>query len=279
MRLMLHDDYSLGQTQDENLKVWPPILWNDFRPNSNDEILNHYYAYSSGCKTPTIWGLAATSAGAVAAAAFGPALLAGAKSALGAIKLKGLFTGATKSISGLNLGTKKLLANEAIQSMSKQVEGQAKMEAQKAANTAKQKARRRLDSGSERNRIVENYRRQYAKLVGNQFQGRVGAMSLPELEAELKNQKRILKASADKCKKTPCDTAGCRSMGVLTARMQYVQALIAAYKETGTKTPLEYEAKFSDKALKGETNMAGFGLGGMVPLLIIGGLLLSRLKK
>jgi hypothetical protein len=263
---MLHDNYTMGQDL-ETIDVWPPVLWEEFRPNTDGEILDHYYAHSAGCQKPTLWGGLATATAGIAAAAFLPATLAGSKAALLAIKKKGAAS-ITKGI-----------GKPAAALITKNVSDSLNANSKKAANTSKQKIRRQLDSGSEKDRIKDTYRREYQQLIGNNFTGRIGRMSLPELQNELKNQKRILKVSADKCKKLPCDSAGCRNMGVLTARMQYVEALIAAYKGSGTKTPAEYDAKFSDKAFKGETNMAGFGLGGMVPLLIIGGLLLSRLKK
>lgn len=266
MRLMLHDNYTMGQDL-ETIDVWPPIRWTEFRPNTDGEILDHYYAHSAGCQKPTLWGGLAIATAGIAAAGFLPAALAGSKAALMAIKSKGV-----ASIS-------KGVGAPAAAMITKEVSDKFNANSKKAANTSKQKLRRQLDSGSEKNRIKETYRREYQKLIQNNFTGRIGQMSLPELQNELKNQKRILKVSADKCKKMPCDTAGCRNMGVLTARMQYVEALIAAYKGSGTTTPAQYDAKFSEKAYKGETNMGGFGIGGMLPLLIIGGLVLSRLKK
>lgn len=278
MKLQLHDNFQ-PLSQDETLDVWPPIQWNEFRPNSRAEILDHYYAYSTGCKSPTVWGIAAMSAGAVAAAAFGPALLAGAKSALSAIKLKGVFAGVNKSVAKLGTSTKLLLSNEAVQTMSKQVEGQAKKDAKKAANTAKQKARRQLDSGAERDRIVETYQRQYNKMQQGGFQSNIGSMSLDQLKQQLAAAKNSVKVSADKCKKTPCDTAGCRNMGVLTARVQYIEALIKAYTSTNTATPQGFDQKFSKQAVDGKTSMGSIISGFGLPLLIIGGLLLSQRKK
>ena len=265
MRLMLHDNYGMSQ-DGQLLPVWPPVQWNDFRPTSREQILEHYYAYSAGCQKPTLWGGIALAAGAAATAGFGTAALGGAKAALIGIK--------SKAISGGSA----IIGKEAADTISKSVERSAAASAKKASNTTKQKARRQLDGKAEKDRIVDTYLREYARMDGRNFAGKVGAMDLNQLEAELAKQKGIVKASEDKCKKLPCDTAGCRNMGVLNSRVQYIQALIAAFKSSGTTTPAEYNAKFTDKALKGETSMAGFG-GAILPLLIVGGLLLSRFKK
>lgn len=276
MRLMLHDDYS-AMSSDDTLNVWPPIKWDQFRPKSRNEILDHYYAHSTGCKTPTAWGLAAASAGAVASAAFGPALLAGAKSALGAIKLKGLFSGATKSISALGTAVKKNVGDEAVDQMSKQVENTFKAEAKKEADSARNRIRKQTDGNQEKQRIVDTYNREYLQMQSKGFQNNVANLSLDQLKAQLQAAKNSVKVAEDKCKKTPCDTAGCRNMGVLKVRVQYLQALIKSYTSSGTSTPQEFNQKFSKQAVAGKTSMAGFG-GGLLPAIILGALFFSSRK-
>lgn len=84
MLLQLHDN-----GQDISLDLYPPITWKDFQPQTRAEILDHYYAYSAGCKTPTLFGSLAAGSVGLAAAAFAPAIGAAAAKALGAIKIKG----------------------------------------------------------------------------------------------------------------------------------------------------------------------------------------------
>ena len=266
MRLMLHDNFQ-GLSQNESLNVWPPVKWDEFKPNGQTDILNHYYAYSSGCKTPTLFGGLALAAAGVATAGFGAASLAGAKAALLAIKSKAL------------VGTSKVIGAKSADLISKEVSKSAKLSAQKAGNTAKLQARRKLDNASERRRIVDTYQRQYQKMQSGGFQGRVANMDLEQLKGQIADAKRSVKISADKCKKVPCDQAGCRNMGVLNARVQYLEALEAAYKRSGTSTPGQYNEKFAKAIETGKTSLAGFGVQALVPLLIIGGLVFSRLKK
>jgi hypothetical protein len=209
----------------------------------------------------------ALAAGAAATAAFGPALLAGAKAALVGIKAKAITGGAS------------IVGKEAVDAMSGQVSKTAKEKAQKAGNTAKQEARRRFDNKAEKDRIVDTYIRQYAKLTSNGFQNNVGSMTLDQLKTRLSAAKNSVKVAEDKCKKMPCDTAGCRNMGVLNAIVQYIEALIKAYTSTGTSTPQEFSQKFSEKAATGKTSMGSVFGSGFFPAIIIGGLILSRLKK
>lgn len=266
MRLMLHDDYGMSQASDM-IPVYPPIKWDEFRPNTRKEILNHYYAYSSGCQKPTLFGGLALAAAGVASAGFGTAALAGAKAALIGIK--------TKAISG----TASVIGAQSADLISKTVEDSAKKSADKAGNTARQTARRMTDSDAEKDRIVDTYTREYNQMASKGFQNNVAKLTLSELKTKLVAAQNSVKVAEGKCKKLPCDTAGCRNMGVLNARVQYLQALIKTYEGSGTSTPAEYNAKFTDKALTGKTSMGGFFSGMGLPALIIGGLILSRLKK
>lgn len=266
MRLQLHDNFQ-GLSQNESLNVWPPVKWDEFKPNGQTDILNHYYAYSSGCKTPTLFGSLALAAAGVATAGFGAASLVGAKAALLGIKSKAI------------VGTSKVIGAKSANLISKEVSKSAKMSAQKAGNTAKQQTRRKLDNASERQRIVDTYERQYQVMQNAGFQGRVANMDLEELKRFIVDAKRRVKIAADKCKKVPCDTAGCRNMGVLNARLQYLEALAEAYKRSGTSTPNEYNQKFAKAIETGKTSLAGFSVQALLPFLIVGGLIFSRLKK
>lgn len=265
MLLQLHDDF--GLSQGPTLDVWPPIKWQEFRPNSREEILDHYYAYSTGCKTPTLFGGLALAAGAAAAAAFGPALLAGAKTALLGIKAKAITGGSA------------IIGTKAVDQMSDQVSKTAKEKAQKAGNTAKQKNRRRFDNRAEKDRIVDTYIRQYNKTDTGGFQSNVGSMTLDQLKARVSAAKNSVKVAEGKCKKLPCDTAGCRNMGALNAIVQYCEALIEAYKASGTTTPQEFNEKFSKAAADGKTRIGSALSGITLPALVIAGLILSKIKK
>jgi len=265
MLLQLHDNQ-------EEIPVYPPIVWNEFKPKTEGEILDHYYAYSAGCKTPTLWGSIIIGTLGVTAAAFAPAIgaavskaLAGAKAAGGAAAVK-------------TAAAKKTFAAKAKSTISQGVKKAASIQAARATDTARQKTRRSLDRiAGENVRIVENYFRQYDRMEQNGFQNRISAMTLAELQTELIKQKRILDESFAKCKKLPCDTAGCRSMGVLTARVQYVEALIKAMQNAGVKTPAEYNEKFTNAVNDGKTTLAGIAIG--LPLLIILGAAFSIFKK
>jgi len=265
MLLQLHDN------QDE-IPVYPPIVWNEFKPTTDAEILDHYYAYSAGCKTPTLWGSIILGTLGATAAAFAPAIgaavskaLAGAKAAGGAAAVK-------------TAAAKKTLAAKAKTTISKGVKQAASIQAARATDTARQKTRRSLDRiAGENVRIVQNYYREYDQLEQNGFQNRISGMTLAELQTELINQKRIVDDSFKKCKKLPCDTAGCRSMGVLTARMQYVEALIKVMQNAGVKTAAEYNEKFTNAVDQGKTTLAGFAFG--LPLLLILGAAFSIFKR
>ena len=50
MIVQLHDNGQGLATQ----QVWPPVKWDDFKPKDPNTILDHYYAYSAGCQTPTL---------------------------------------------------------------------------------------------------------------------------------------------------------------------------------------------------------------------------------
>lgn len=259
MLLQLHDN------GEESFNVFPPIKWNEFQPKGKQAILDHYYAYSAGCKTPTLWGGLALASVGVASAAFAPAIAAGLGKTLGGIKA-GSLIGSVKDKEG---EAQSLVTDATRKSLEKS--------ANTASNTARQKTRRRLDSNSEKQRIAEAYARWYARSESNNFSQRVSQMNLDQLKAELAKQKAIVKDAEKKCSKVPCDTAGCRAMGPLTLRMQYVQALIKAYQSTGTKTPAEFNQKFSDAVAKGKTSMSGFSIG--LPFLIILGAAFSLLRK
>jgi hypothetical protein len=233
MLLQLHDDY--GMSQGPSLDIWPPITWQEFRPNSREEILDHYYAYSLGCQSPTAWGIALASASAVATAGFGASLLAGAGAAL-----KGIAAG---TISGSNA----LIGATATKQITDSVKNSAKASAKKAQGSAINKRRRSMDSGAEKKRIVDT---------------RMQNMTLAQLQAELPKLQKAVKDAEKKGKKVPCDTAGVRNMGVLNAALQYCQALIEAYKASGTSTPQEFNAKFSKAAADGKTRI-GSALSGI----------------
>jgi hypothetical protein len=266
MLLQLHDN-----GQDISLDLYPPITWKDFQPQTRAEILDHYYAYSAGCKTPTLFGGLALASVGMAAAAFAPAIGAAAAKALGGIKIKG---GAAALAA---TSAKDKAKQEAKKEISKGAQKSLAQSAGKAANTARQKTRRTFDSGSEKNRIVESYKRWYDRAVSNNFPQRTAQMTLQQLRAEEKKQKAILADSEKKCRKLPCDTAGCRAMGALTLRLQYVQALIKNFESSGTSTPQEYNAKFSEAINKGKTSLAGFKFG--LPFLLILGAAFSLLKR
>jgi hypothetical protein len=266
MILQLHDNHDQLE-----LNVWPPVLWDDFKLRNRADILDHYYAFSAGCKTPTLFGGLAMATIGLTTAAFAPAIAAGAGKALTSAKASGGAAAVGKA------AAKKSFIAKAKAEMSTATKATLVQKSEQAANTTRQKARRLLDQRSEKNRIVDNYNRMYSRLAANNFQGRMSSKTLAELKSELVNQKRILKESEKKCSKIPCDTAGCRSMGSLTLRMQYVQALIKAYESSGTKTPKEYNEKFSSAVAKGKTSLGGFSFG--LPLLIILGAAFSILKK
>jgi hypothetical protein len=266
MMIQLHDD-----GEKTSLDVFPPILWNDFKLTNRKDILDHYYSFSAGCKTPTLFGGIAMATVGLTAAAFAPAIGAAVAKSLTTAKA----AGGAKAVASAT--AKKSFIAKAKSQISSGAKAAMVNESSKAANTARQKSRKLLDSGSERDRIVENYKRMYARLDSNNFQNRMSSKTLSELQTELVNQKRILKESEKKCSKMPCDTAGCRSMGSLTLRMQYVQALIKAYQSSGTSTPEEYNAKFSKAVDEGKTSLAGFSFG--LPFLIILGAALAMFRK
>lgn len=266
MLLQLHDDAT------QEIAVWPPVLWTEFRPNTREEILNHYYAYSSGCKTPTLFGGFALGALGLTAAAFAPAIGAAVTKVLVGAKAAGGAAAVTKTTAAKTSFIAKVKKN-----ISKEAKAAAGREAEKASNTAIQKRRRNLDPKSEKDRIVQNYLDRYAEAVNYGFQNQVANMNLQQLEAEVRRQKSIRADAEKKCKKMPCDTAGCRWMGSITARMQYVQALVTAMKEAGVTTPAEYNQKFSLAVEEGKTRLAGLSFG--IPLLLILGLTLSKIAK
>lgn len=270
MLLQLHDSATT------ELNVWPPVLWDEFRPNTREEILNHYYAYSSGCKTPTLFGMIALGAIGITAAAFAPAIGAALTKALAGAKVAGGTAAVTATAA-----TKERFIDKVKTNVSKEVKAVAEREAEKVANKEINKRRRLMDSSAEKNRIVQNYLDRYAEAVNYGFQQQVASMNLKQLQAEVVRQQGIRADSEKKCKKLPCDTAGCRWMGVLTARMQYVQALVSAMKQAGVTTPAEYNQKFSLALEEGKTRVAGpaAGLGLGIPLLLILGLTLSKIAK
>lgn len=266
MLLQLHDN-----GQDTELDVWPPVLWNDFKLTNRADILDHYYSFSAGCKTPTLFGGLAMATIGLTTAAFAPAIAAAAGKALTSAKAAGGAAAVGKA------AAKKTFIAKAKAEMSTAAKATLVQKSNQASNTARQKSRRFLDQRSEKDRIVDNYNRMYGRLAANNFQGRMSSKTLAELKSELVNQKRILKDSEKKCSKIPCDSAGCRSMGSLTLRMQYVQALIKAFESSGTKTPQEYNDKFSSAVAKGKTSLSGFSFG--LPFLLILGAALSLLKR
>lgn len=266
MILQLHDEF-----ENLDLDVWPPVKWDEFKLTNRNDILDHYYAYSAGCKSPTLFGGLALASVGIAAAAFAPAIGAAVAKTLGTAKASGGAAAVAKA------SAKKSFIAKAKSQISTGAKNALVQKSEQAANTTRQKNRRRFDSGDEKNRIVENYNRMYGQLDANNFQGRMGSKTLAELKTELVNQKRILKDSEKKCSKMPCDTAGCRSMGSLTLRMQYVQALIKAYENSGTSTPAAYNAKYSEAVSKGKTSLAGFGFG--LPLFLILGAALTIFRK
>ena len=262
MLLQLHDDF--GLSQGPSLDIWPPITWQEFRPNSREDILDHYYAYSLGCQSPTAWGIALASASAVATAGFGASLLAGAGAAL-----KGIAAG---TISGSNA----LIGATATKQITDSVKNSAKASAKKAQGSAINKRRRSMDSGAEKKRIVDTYNRFYGRA---NYVARMQNMTLAQLQAELPKLQKAVKDAEKKGKKVPCDTAGVRNMGVLNAAVQYCQALIEAYKASGTSTPQEFNEKFSKAAADGKTRIGSALSGITLPALVIAGLILSKIKK
>lgn len=264
MIIQLHDNGAAA------VQVWPPVQWDDFKPKTPETILNHYYAYSAGCKTPTLWGMIGIAAMSAAAAVFGPSLLAGTTKALAAIKSGAIAKGSA------------IVGDQAAKMISEEVTKQANRAASQAANQAQNKSRRRLDSAAERNMIIQTgYLNVYAKPWMDAAMRNAGNMTKPQLEALLSTLKKSVSDSYAKCRKLPCDTAGCRSMGALVLRQQYVEALIAAYNSTGTSTPAEFNAKFAAAIDEDETSIKGSvksSIGGYLPLLLIFGALISKFK-
>lgn len=260
MIVQLHDNG--GQA----IQVWPPVEWDDFKPKDREAILNHYYAYSAGCQTPTLWGTIAIAAMATAAAVFAPAALSGISKSLAAIKSGAIAKGSA------------LVGKKAATMISAEVTRQANAAAKKAANTAQVSSRRRTDSSAERDRIVNlGYINVYTKPWMDAEMRAAGNLTKAQLEALLPTLKSAVTDSFRKCKKLPCDTAGCRSMGALVLRQQYVEALIAAYNSTGTSTPAEFNAKMEQAIDDGKTTVKA-GIGGYLPLLLIFGALISKFK-
>ncbi len=268
MFLELHDDFgSPGDeffSQGQSFDVWPPISWVQFRPSTPGEILNHYYAYSLGCKAPTAWGIALSAAGGAATLGAGAGLLAGATTAL-----KGLAAGTIK-------GSTALIGAGATKKMSDAVESNVRSAAKKTSDSKVNKMRRSLDSASERQRILDTYNRFYARAG---YVAKMQNMTLAQLSAELPKLKKAVKEAEAKGKKVPCDTAGVRNMGVLNAAVQYCEALIRFYKETATKTPQEFNAKFTKAAASGKTSIASTITGVSLPVIILAGLILSKIAK
>ena len=200
-------------------------------------------------------------------AAFAPALLGAAGKALTSIK-----AGTIAKVSGV-------VGKEAAELMSKEVSKAAQNAAQKAGNTAKVSSRRRLDSAQERDRIVNlGYLNVYTKPWFDAEMRNAGNLTKAQLIALLPTLKSAVTDSYNKCKKVPCDTAGCRSMGALVLRQQYVEALIEAYNATGTTTPEEFNQQFTTAINEGKTSLRA-GIGGILPILLILGALFGKFKR
>lgn len=222
------------------VKVWPPLTWDEFFPKTYKEIQEHYFSNTPGCAWAyTQWAIQAViwiGAAVVSIVTVGigtPAAAAGAAAAS---------SGAAAASEAIKEAIK---AN-----IKKSIEDRAKAE----LNNATKKARKDGVSGAEMDRIRDSY------VVSNRLYGAwrrsFATKSLAELKLimvglEDKLQNLHLKA-CESCGKDGgmitykgkqySRSVACRDTGFHVLTMQYCQLLISTYEGSGTTNPAQYNA-------------------------------------
>tara|TARA_S200002703_G_scaffold36000_2_gene31105 strand:- start:4948 stop:5877 length:930 start_codon:yes stop_codon:yes gene_type:complete len=241
MRLMLHDNYKFGMSDNGQGVQWPPISFDKFKPSGRGKTLDHYYLTTTGCKK-TLLGQVLKWVAIIGGTLLAP-FTAGASAAAGAAV--GAAIGATSKLIGpmlndlIQMGVDNF-ANQSIEDMAK---GALDKGIEDAKKDAKDKwfSRANTDSSDEKGRIINAYRDRAAEMKSGFLLNVVKNGTLSQLKAwKVQLQKNIDDAQA-KCNKSSCDTAGCRNVGPLKLRMQYCDMLIAAMEGANATTIDQYK--------------------------------------
>lgn len=255
--------------------LWPPISWENFKPNTYYDILNHYYAYSPGCKNTAtanvlkFVGPALAIALAPLTAGLSSFLIATGAKAVGAVVTSGFLAG---------------LANDAIKKAVTNAIDPANLSPE--VKEAMEK-RRKNDSWQEQERIKDAYWKFYRQPYGDQFMKGLQTADLGTLEAAVQMTEQTVAGAKAKCEQSTCDTAGCRSYGWAVLRLQYATLLRDAMQGANVYTPAAYNAKMA-AAIDAELKAAGLpplvdGAGpkkaALGNFLILGAIFSGLLKK
>lgn len=242
MILQLHDNYlgadlSKVPSQDRifkgdepTLQLWPPMSWDDFKPKTYAAIENHYYNFSPGCKNTYLsW---AAQGWVYVVGAVATVLTAGTAAPVAAA--------AATAVAGASAAAAELVKQKIEEALENAIQDGV------AAATASMEGtgRKRLDFGAEVDRIRRTYTVNYQTWANLSY---LETYTKSQLESQLQMFQISLDAAHAKCKKSPCDTAGCRDSGILFLRVQYVELLLSVYEATNTSTPAEYNKKVSDE--------------------------------
>lgn len=242
MILQLHDNYlgadlSKVPSQDRifkgdepTLQLWPPMSWDDFKPKTYAAIENHYYNFSPGCKNTYLsW---AAQGWVYVVGAVATVLTAGTAAPVAAA--------AATAVAGASAAAAELVKQKIEEALENAIQDGV------AAATASMEGtgRKRLDYGAEVDRIRRTYTVNYQTWANLSY---LETYTKSQLESQLQMFQISLDAAHAKCKKSPCDTAGCRDSGILFLRVQYVELLLSVYEATNTSTPAEYNKKVSDE--------------------------------
>lgn len=251
MMLQLHDDY-LGARIDTSIEtytpqnaptmqLWPPMSWDSFKPKTYADIENHYYTFSPGCASSwlnfaiEVYLYVVAAVVTIFTAGAGAPISAGIASAAETV---GNFVG---QITGEAIA--QILKDKIEQSVKTGIQDGLQNGIASAQQAAIGSGRPRLDYGSEVDRIRDSYINNYPTPAYNLTY--LETYTKSQLESKLVNFKDALQVSIDKCNKDDCDRPGCRTAGVLTLRVQFVEMLLAAYEGTNTSTPEQYNRKIS----------------------------------
>jgi len=255
MRLMLHDSYNCGMSDNGQGVQWPPISFNKFKPSGRGKTLDHYYLTTTGCKK-TLLGQVVKWVAIIGGTLLAP-FTAGASAAAGAAV--GAAIGATAKLVGpainelIQMGVDNF-ANKSIEDMAKGALDKGIEDAKKDASD-KWLSRSNTDSRKEKNLIINNYNARAAEINSGGMAIKVQTAGLAELKAWKAANQNSIDVAQGKCEKKSCDTAGCRWVGPLKLRGQYIDMLIAAMEGANATTVEQYKIN-TQAAYAGALNKA-----------------------
>lgn len=223
-------DIVIEKSPPPTLRLWPPMSWDDFKPKTYAAIENHYYNFSPGCKNTYLsW---AAQGWVYVVGAVATVLTAGTAAPVAAA--------AATAVAGASAAAAELVKQKIEEALENAIQDGV------AAATASMEGtgRKRLDYGAEVDRIRRTYTVNYQTWANLSY---LETYTKSQLESQLQMFQISLDAAHAKCRKSPCDTAGCRDSGILFLRVQYVELLLSVYEATNTSTPAEYNKKVSDE--------------------------------